>query len=344
MPLIVSRTNAAAIASSGGNSRGGNRPGCATVSQMRADHDEGKRVARARGAAGSSSRASAGDRGFGSSERGRVPSTVCRIVRWPAPDSHCRDQCTPMSGGQLCHWRCGKPLQCPRPVIGQRPTAQELRTWPRKTRRKSAGSAWAAWASRWPSGSSRPATTSRSGIAPAPRPSRCAKIGGKVVDHLSDLKDVDVLFSIVATGKDVQDVLYGKNGVCSQGGKMPPIVVDCSTIAVEESAAIRDKLKQLGADFVAAPVSGNAKVIKAGKLSAVVSGPEAACKTATPLIEVFAPQRRVLCGRRRARARLQDRPQRHARRRHRESDRDHAARPTRWACRATPSWPSSTTA
>jgi len=114
-----------------------------------------------------------------------------------------------------------------------------------------------------------------------------AKIGGKVVDHLHELKDVDVLFSIVATGKDVQDVLYGKNGVCSQGGKMPPIVVDCSTIAVEESAAIRDKLKQLGADFVASPVSGNAKVIKAGKLSAVVSGPEAACKIATPLIEVL---------------------------------------------------------
>jgi 3-hydroxyisobutyrate dehydrogenase len=117
-----------------------------------------------------------------------------------------------------------------------------------------------------------------------------AKLGGKVVDHLSDLKNVDVLFSIVATGSDVSDVLYGKHGVCSQGGKIPPIVVDCSTIAVEESAAIRDKLKQLGADLVAAPVSGNAKVIKAGKLSAVVSGPEAACKSATPLIEVFAPQ------------------------------------------------------
>jgi 3-hydroxyisobutyrate dehydrogenase len=63
-----------------------------------------------------------------------------------------------------------------------------------------------------------------------------AKIGGKVVDRLTDLKSVDVLFSIVATGKDVEEVLYGKNGVCSQGGKMPPIVVDCSTIAVEESA------------------------------------------------------------------------------------------------------------
>lgn len=115
-----------------------------------------------------------------------------------------------------------------------------------------------------------------------------AKAGGKVVHHLSDLKDVDVLFSIVSTGKDVQEVLYGKNGVCSQGGKIPPIVVDCSTISVEDSAAVRDKLAQLGADFVAAPMSGNAKVIKAGKASAVVSGKEAACKAVMPLIEVFA--------------------------------------------------------
>jgi 3-hydroxyisobutyrate dehydrogenase len=116
------------------------------------------------------------------------------------------------------------------------------------------------------------------------------KLGGKLADHLAELRHVDVLFSIVSTGKDVQDVLYGKQGVCSDGGKVPPIVVDCSTIAVEESAVVRDKLKQLGADFVAAPVSGNAKVIKAGKLSAVISGPEAACKAAMPLIEVFAPQ------------------------------------------------------
>jgi 3-hydroxyisobutyrate dehydrogenase len=117
-----------------------------------------------------------------------------------------------------------------------------------------------------------------------------ADLGGKVVDHLFELKNVDVLFSIVSTGKDVQEVLYGKNGVSSQGGKLPPVVVDCSTISVEDSATVRDRLKQLGSDFVAAPVSGNAKVIKAGKLSAVVSGTEAACKAAMPLIEVIAPQ------------------------------------------------------
>ncbi len=41
---------------------------------------------------------------------------------------------------------------------------------------------------------------------------------------------------------------------------------------------------------MAAPVSGNAKVIKAGKLSAVISGKEAAAKTVTPMLEVIAPQ------------------------------------------------------
>src|SRR5499427_6062101 len=117
-----------------------------------------------------------------------------------------------------------------------------------------------------------------------------AKIGGKVVDRLADLKSVDVLFSTFAPGSDVQDVLYGKDGVASGSGRMPPVIVDCSTIAVEESAAIRNKLKELGTDFVASPVSGNAKVIKAGQLSAVVSGAEAACKIAMPLIRVYAPE------------------------------------------------------
>jgi 3-hydroxyisobutyrate dehydrogenase len=117
-----------------------------------------------------------------------------------------------------------------------------------------------------------------------------AKLGGKVVDNLVELKDVDVLFSIVSTGKDLDQVYFGKNSVTGHGGKLPKIFVDCSTISVEESAAIRDRLKQLGSDYVAAPVSGNAKVIKAGELSAVISGSEAACKTVTPMLEAIAPR------------------------------------------------------
>jgi 3-hydroxyisobutyrate dehydrogenase len=117
------------------------------------------------------------------------------------------------------------------------------------------------------------------------------KVGGKVVDKLGDLTDVDVVFSIVSTGKDLEEVYFGNNGVIASGnGKLPKVFVDCSTIAVEESVAIRKRLKEHGADFIAAPVSGNAKVIKAGQLSSVASGPEAAFRTVEPMIQVFAPR------------------------------------------------------
>ena len=110
------------------------------------------------------------------------------------------------------------------------------------------------------------------------------KSGAKLADNLLELKDVDVLFSIVSTGKDLDQVYFGRNSVTGHGGKLPKIFVDCSTISVEESASIRDRLHQLGSEFVCAPVSGNAKVIKAGRLSAVVSGSEAACKTVAPIL------------------------------------------------------------
>jgi len=118
-----------------------------------------------------------------------------------------------------------------------------------------------------------------------------AEKGGKIVDKVNDLASCDVVFSIVSAGPDLKDVLFGPTGLIPNGkGKAPKVVVDCSTVSVEESAEVRARLAALGAAFVAAPVSGNAKVIKAGKLSSVVSGPEAACKQVMPLIEVFAPQ------------------------------------------------------
>ena len=116
-----------------------------------------------------------------------------------------------------------------------------------------------------------------------------AKIGGKVVDKLSDLSGMDVVFSIVAEGKDVEQVYLGKDGVLS-GNKTPGVFVDCSTISVEESAGIRKRLTERGAAYVCSPVSGNAKVIKAGKLSSVCSGPEVAFKKAEDMIKVFAPK------------------------------------------------------
>ncbi len=114
-------------------------------------------------------------------------------------------------------------------------------------------------------------------------------LGGKLVDKLADLASCDVVFSIVSEGKDLEQVLFGKDGVASSG-RLPRVLVDCSTISVDESADIRKRLKEKGTDYVCAPVSGNAKVIKAGKLSSIVSGPENAAKAIMPLMEIIAPR------------------------------------------------------
>src|SRR5215470_10954884 len=76
------------------------------------------------------------------------------------------------------------------------------------------------------------------------------KVGGKIVDKLASLADVDIVFSIVSTGKDLAEVYFGRDGVAAGNGKLPKIFVDCSTIAVEESTDIRRRLKERGADFI----------------------------------------------------------------------------------------------
>ncbi len=118
-----------------------------------------------------------------------------------------------------------------------------------------------------------------------------AGLGAAVVDRPRDLAGVDALFTMVATGDDLEQVLFGADGVAGGGeGRMPRIVVDCSSIGVDQGAALRARLGERGAAMIASPVSGNAKCVRAGKLSAVASGPEAAYRQVEPLIRTFAAQ------------------------------------------------------
>lgn len=116
-----------------------------------------------------------------------------------------------------------------------------------------------------------------------------AELGATLADGLDDLAAVDVLFTMVSTGKVLAQVYFGKGGVAAEGnGALPGIFVDCSSIGVEESAAIRERLAERGAEYVAAPVSGNGKCVKAGKLSAVASGPEPAFESVRGCLEAIA--------------------------------------------------------
>ena len=110
-----------------------------------------------------------------------------------------------------------------------------------------------------------------------------AQLGARIADRLSDLADRDIVFAIVSTSDDLETVLVGPDGLFA-GGRAPRIVVDCTTISIEASARLRAALAERGAEFLAAPVSGNAKVVKAGKLSFVASGSRATFDEVAPYL------------------------------------------------------------
>jgi 3-hydroxyisobutyrate dehydrogenase len=109
-----------------------------------------------------------------------------------------------------------------------------------------------------------------------------SKYGAKVVNQLEELSTKDILFVMVSTYDDVKEVI----GKALAKGK-PKMVVECSSISLEGSAELRKTLQAKGIEYLAAPVSGNAKVIKAGKLTFVVSGPKAAYEKAKPYLDMM---------------------------------------------------------
>lgn len=107
--------------------------------------------------------------------------------------------------------------------------------------------------------------------------------GGKIVDSPKDLADRDIIFTMVSTSDDLVAVTFGENGVFTAEAK-PKLLIDCSSISEIASADIRARAAEIGIDMLASPVSGNGKVVKAGKLTIVTSGPRAAFEMAEPFL------------------------------------------------------------
>ncbi len=111
-----------------------------------------------------------------------------------------------------------------------------------------------------------------------------ADLGAMVADAVTDLADHDVVFTMVSSDKDLVQVLLGDGGLLT-GATRPSVVVDCSTVATETSEQVRAECDSRAVAFLAAPVSGNGKVVRAGKLSLVVSGPEETFSRVEPLLQ-----------------------------------------------------------
>jgi phosphatidylserine/phosphatidylglycerophosphate/cardiolipin synthase-like enzyme len=99
-----------------------------------------------------------------------------------------------------------------------------------------------------------------------------AEYGATIVNNKLDLSACEVVFTMVSTTDDLKEVLFAEGGLVT-GKTLPKMVVDSSSISQEGSAEVREALEKLGVAYVCAPVSGNAKVAKAGKLLVVASGP-----------------------------------------------------------------------
>jgi 3-hydroxyisobutyrate dehydrogenase len=111
------------------------------------------------------------------------------------------------------------------------------------------------------------------------------KSGIRLVERPADLADRDIVFTMIAGDNDLKQVTLREGGLLTRAGKVPRILIDCSTVSEEASAEVRAAAAKLGTKMLASPVSGNGKVVKAGKLSVVVSGPEDAYETALPYLE-----------------------------------------------------------
>jgi 3-hydroxyisobutyrate dehydrogenase len=106
-------------------------------------------------------------------------------------------------------------------------------------------------------------------------------LGATVVDRPVDLAAHDVVFVMVSANADLEEVVTGPDGVLS-GKSVPRIVVDCSTVSTLTSAGVRAACAARGVSFLAAPVSGNPKVVSSGRLTMAVSGPREAFDECTP--------------------------------------------------------------
>jgi 3-hydroxyisobutyrate dehydrogenase len=114
-----------------------------------------------------------------------------------------------------------------------------------------------------------------------------AEYGAALAASKQELAACEIVFTMVSTTDDLKQVLFGEGGLVA-GGRKPKVVVDSSSISQEGSAEIRAQLEAMGVAYLCAPVSGNAKVAKAGKLLMVASGPKALYEQAEPYLQAMA--------------------------------------------------------
>jgi 3-hydroxyisobutyrate dehydrogenase len=115
-----------------------------------------------------------------------------------------------------------------------------------------------------------------------------ARLGARPAGTAAELAATDIVFVTVGSSADLIAAVLGQDGLMSRAdGSTPRVLVDCSTVSPEASARVRAEITGRGTALLAAPVMGNPKVVRAGKMTAAVSGPRAAFDLAEPYLAML---------------------------------------------------------
>ena len=113
------------------------------------------------------------------------------------------------------------------------------------------------------------------------------RLGAKPAGTAAELAARDIVFIMVSSSDDLVSAVLGPDGLMSAPGAAPQVLVDCSTVSAEASALVRAEIAGRGTALLAAPVMGNPKVVRAGKMTAAVSGPRDAFDLAEPYLAML---------------------------------------------------------
>jgi 3-hydroxyisobutyrate dehydrogenase len=113
-------------------------------------------------------------------------------------------------------------------------------------------------------------------------------VGGNAVARAADLPaDLEALIVFVVNAAQANEVLFGADG-CAARLPDGSVVLCCTTVAPEAARSLAKQLGECGVLMLDAPVSGGSVAARAGSMTVMASGPEAAFTTAQPVLDAIA--------------------------------------------------------
>jgi len=99
----------------------------------------------------------------------------------------------------------------------------------------------------------------------------------------------EIVFTMVTNTKAVQAVTHGPDGILA-GLQPGAVYVDMSTTSPANTRALAERVAELGAHMLDAPVSGSVITLEQGKLSVMVGGDAEVFARVKPILEAIGPK------------------------------------------------------